>query len=499
MRSESRSKPVIMLLVDSLMDEPLKEAVKSGQAPAFKFFLENGRYEPEVVSPFPTMSVNVDSTLLTGVNCDGHKVPGLVWYNKQERRIINYGSHVRELLKLGIKRSAKDVFYNLNQTHLSKQVKTVHEELAEKGIDTCSINALMHRGARDGYLHVPALFSWITGLNQMLNINAPQLFSYGGFSKINPRNRSLLKKFGFNDRFSVNELNHLIDSNTVPPLTLVYFPDLDQHVHKNGRFDVKGVAKVDRHVQNILNSFRSWEDALRNYIWIILGDNGQAWISKTKTEALIDLRGLLDRYQIVKLKKGVAADDQIVLAVNERMAFIYTLDKRKLSLEQLAAILEKDARIDVIAWKNDANAIEVISGDREGKLTFKPGGAAADEYGQTWTLEGDPDVLDLTLQNDSITFGRFPDALARLHSSFFSHEGDYLIVSAKPGYEFIGEGSPTHVGGASHGALHKQDSLIPMIITGTDSLPKYNRLVDVKEWIIRLVETENAADIGGKG
>ncbi|WOH90567.1 hypothetical protein RZN08_18435 [Bacillus paralicheniformis] len=60
-------------------------------------------------------------------------------------------------------------------------------------------------GAGDNYLQVPFLFSMISGLNQSVKINTSQLFSYGGFSKVNPANRSLFKKFGFNDRFSVNE------------------------------------------------------------------------------------------------------------------------------------------------------------------------------------------------------------------------------------------------------------------------------------------------------
>lgn len=90
------------------------------------------------------------------------------------------------------------------------------------------------------------------------------------------------QKFGFNDRFSVNELVHLIKTNKVPPLTLVYFPDLDQHVHKHGRNDAAGVAKADRHVQKILDSFPSWEAALKDHMWIVMGDNGQAWISGNK-------------------------------------------------------------------------------------------------------------------------------------------------------------------------------------------------------------------------
>ncbi len=35
--------------------------------------------------------------------------------------------------------------------------------------------------------------------------------------------------------------------------------------------------------------------------------------------------------------------------------------------------------------------------------------------------------------------------------------------------------------------LHKVDSVVPLIVTGTDDKPTFNRLVDMKEWIIRLV------------
>lgn len=85
-------KPVIVLIIDSLMDQPLKKAIQEGRAPALKFFLENGHYEPEVASAYPTMSVAIDSTLLTGTYPNIHRVPGLVWYNQAEQRIVNYGS-----------------------------------------------------------------------------------------------------------------------------------------------------------------------------------------------------------------------------------------------------------------------------------------------------------------------------------------------------------------------------------------------------------------------
>ena len=487
--SHSQEKSIIMLIIDTLMDSSLQAAIKSANAPALQFFIENGRYFPNLVSPFPTMSVNVDSTLLTGVACDQHKVPGLVWYNKKEKRIVNYGSHVRELIKLGLKKSMEDIFYNLNHVHLSNQHKTVHEILKDKGIQTASINALLYRGSNPSDLKIPFLLSLFTGLNRKVKSYSPDLFSYGAMHKLNPlkKNSFFWQRYGFNDKFSANELKHLISQNKLPALTIIYFPDLDQSIHKNGRTDVKGIQKVDVQLQEVLKQYNSWEDALANNIWVILGDNGQAYIENNRNEALIDLRKLLSSYQIVKLNKGVTAQDEIVLGVNERMSFIYSLDTQKVSLDDLAKILQKDNRIDVIALKKE-KTIRVISGVYSGELCYHPEGDFLDEYGHSWFIEGDMAILDLEIMNNRIKYGNYPDALARLYAPFFSHDGNYLIVSAKPGYEFIGEGSPTHVGGASHGGLHKQDSLVSMIIAGTNSTPKYLRILDIKDWILSLVQ-----------
>lgn len=485
---QSQKKRIVMLMIDTLMDPPIQAAIKSGKAPALKFFIENGRYISNLVSPFPTMSVNVDSTLLTGVYSDKHKIPGLLWYNEKDKRIIDYGGHVSELFKLGLKQSMIDIFYNLNHVHLSKQYKTIHEILKDKGIQSASINALLYRGSYSTQLKIPFLLSLFTGLKRDLNSYAPNLYSYGAMHKLNPlkRNSFFWQKYGFNDKFSANELTYLINRNELPAFTIVYFPDLDQSVHKNGRTDIKGIEKVDQQLQKILNQFQSWEDALANTIWIILGDNGQAWINQNRKEALIDLRKLLSSYRIVKLRKGVTLEDEIVLAVNERMSFIYSLDTQKAPLEEIAKILQKDSRIDVIAFKKE-KTVTVTSGLHIGHLQFHPDGDYTDEYEQSWFIEGEKEILDLTITDKSIEYGDYPDALARLYSSFFSHEGEYIIVSAKPGSEFKGESSPTHIGGASHGGLHKQDSLVSMFVSGTDSTPRHMRILDIKDWLLTLI------------
>ena len=477
-----------MLVIDTLMDPPLQEAIKNNRAPALKFFIENGMYFPDMVSPFPTMSVNVDTTLLTGTYCNDHRLPGLVWFNKKENRLINYGSHIRELWKLGLSQSLEDILFHMNNHHISKNVKTLHEELEDKGMDSASINALVYRGCTPHSYKLPTLLTWFTSIKKDCSTLGPKMFTYGSLKKISSSKRygRLWQRFGFNDAFSAQELTNLINKNQLPAFTIVYFPELDQSVHKHGRMDVKGIEKVDQQLQKILNAYASWEEALQKNIWIIMGDNGQAWIDPDRNAALIDLRKMLAKYRIMKLRKGVQPTDQIVLAVNERMSYIYTLDMNTLPIHTLVQELEKDKRIDVIAWQ-EKSFIHVKSGEKNGEFRYRKGGEFIDPYTQTWFIDGDYTLLDITLHDHRILYGDYPDALARLYASLHSHEGNFIIVSAKPGYEFIGEGSPTHVGGASHGGLHQQDSLVPLIVTGTHSKPSFLRILDLKEWILSLI------------
>lgn len=491
-QTQHQSKPVIMLVIDTLMDAPLQNALENDNVPALKFFMDNGNYCSKVVSPFPTMSVNVDTTLLTGTYCNQHQLPGLVWFNQKENRLINYGSHIRELWKLGLGKSLEDILFNLNEKHISNDVSTIHEDLEKEGKASASINALIYKGNTEHFYHLPKLLTWFTHINKNRSAKAATLFSYGSLSKLNPSNQfgRFWQRFGFNNSFSVQELNHLIREQSIPSFTIVYLPELDKGVHKHGRMYLKGIKKIDQQLQSILDTCESWDDALQKYTWILIGDNGQAWVDKNRKEALIDLREIYKNYKIMKLKQGVTADDQIVLGVNERMAYIYSLDADSYPTSALVKDLENDKRIDVIAWK-DNHWINVKSGFQKGLLKYHPAGEYFDEYDQSWTIEGDLSILDLTLTDKKVKYGEYPDALARLNSSLHSHQGDFLIASSKPGHEFIGEGSPRHVGGASHGGLHEQDSLIPMIVTGTESRPKHTRMVDLKEWILFLTSEKS--------
>lgn len=168
------------------------------------------------------------------------------------------------------------------------------------------------------------------------------------------------------------------------------------------------------------------------------------------------------------------------------MAYIYVLDKN-IPFHQFIRRLKEDSRIDIIAWKNN-EGVSVASGLKQGELFFKPNGKFLDVYNQSWHVEGNFDLLDVTYTNHSVlTYGKYPDAFARLFGAVYSHDGKFIVVNAKPGYEFQPQLTPLHLNGAAHGSLHKQESLVPLIVAGTTEKPNDPRMVDLKEFILRLV------------
>jgi hypothetical protein len=480
-------KPIVLLVIDSLMDKPLSKAIQEGNAPALQYLIQNGKYDPNMISSFPTMSVTIDSTLLTGVYADKHHVPGLVWFDSKEKRMIFYGNGAKESLKIDQPQVFIDAIYQLNQVQLNKQTKTIHEEIADMGKESASINGVIFRGNTEHTLRLPQWIAKSSGLPDQMKVTGPKWLSYATLAQQDPAhnpNTRPWKKFGMNDDFSAQEMVYLIKQNQLPKFTLLYFPSNDNFVHRKGPDELRGIENADQALQSILSAYGTWEQALKDVIWIVLGDSGQSYVYDNRQESVIDLRPLL-KYRIAPLNQPVSSEDQIVIAANERMAYVYVIDD-KVELTEVMKQLKNEERLDIIAMKGE-NDVRVMQGNSEKMLSYAPGGQYSDEFGQTWTLSGDHEVLDITITENRIKYGKYPDVLARLYGGIHSHEGRYVVVTVQPGYELVGESSPTHVGGGAHGSLHELDSLVPLIISGTDTEPRTRRIVDLKDWIMKLV------------
>ncbi|SEN29382.1 alkaline phosphatase family protein [Lihuaxuella thermophila] len=490
-------KKVVFLLVDSLMPDILEDCLRHRTVPALQFLKERGRYWSDCVTVFPTMTASVDSSLVTGVYPNLHRIPGLIWYHPQEKKIINYVNGWKCVWKLGIDQCAKNVLYNLNEKHLSNHVTTLFEELAFRGKTSASINTIIHRGPKKYRAKLPFLIRLSSKFRiQHEELSGPDVLTLGAFvptalnEKIPQRLRRFSKFYGINDDYAVHAAKLLIESGNQPDFMLVYLPDNDHAVHKMSPAHAEGaLIRADQRIQEILNTFGSWDEALKKCVFIISSDHGQTRIGNGH-DYIIDLDQLLAPFHVLQLGEELQ-DHDLVVCNNERMAYLYPLKPGQ--QEKIIRQLLKESRIDLIAWKQ-GQGVRVKEGGSGREIYFEPDGPYRDIYGNTWAINGEWEVLDLHLNGEKVDYRDYPDALSRLYGALYSQEVPMIVITARPRYEIMTRLFPKHLKGGCHGSLHKYDSQIPLIVSGTDrSFTKPPRLIDLKQFIIDLFEAESVA------
>lgn len=485
-------KKVIMFLIDAMMPDVLENTIAKGKAPVLGFLMGKGQYIRDCVTVFPTMTASVDCSVITGEYPDKHKVPGLVWYDPTDKKIINYFNGTTPVLKIGFEECAHNILFGLNERHLSKKVKTIHEEIEEKGLTSGSINVIAHRGHHQYQPNLPFLMNLFTNFKMKEKVSGPSIMSLGKF--VDPSifrqptwglSQSVLDSVGINDEYALDVLTEVMRSGKQPDFTFVYLPDNDHKLHKHPEQAESHLEDVDQQLARFLNLFDSWDQAVERNTILVVSDHGHTLIGQTEDHN-IRLEELLSPIHIYKLGTSVSDSDEIVICNNERMSFIYPLAPQLES--KIVELLLNDSRIDLIAWK-EGKSVKVQSGTTKKILTFSKAGPYRDCYDQSWSIEGDWDVLDLTTSTDgTVWFDTYPDALARLYGCLFSQDIPMVVVTAAPFYEFKTDVTPTHLGGGSHGSLHRQDSLVPLIVVGANQqFPTPARLVDLKKFIIQEV------------
>jgi predicted AlkP superfamily pyrophosphatase or phosphodiesterase len=453
---ESRNLPkknIIMIMVDSMTNELLEESLKSDEFPALRFLMSNGQVYPDLIAPFPSMSVPIEGTVITGVMPYKHNIAGLTWYEPSEDRIIDYGTSFETLRKLGFKESLEDALYRLNNVHLNKDITTVFEELQDRGISTGSINTLLYRGRTKHILKTPWALNKLIGTEDKIETYGPDIFSFGSFHRPDPLKDerlpdALIMRAGLSDNNSAEVIKKLITTNQQPQFLFAFFPDMDKKTHRKGPPYVKGFKEVDHHLQEILDVYENWEDALEDNIFILFGDHGQASLADKEADAKINLHQLFQNYRIAPFKENPSSGD-IVVSNNHRMAFIHPVDK-KLSKEKIALTAIQDMRMAVSATFVD-DWINVWSPELPQPFKFKENGEWTDSFGQSWTIDGPPEVLQLSLddKNKTISFTDYPDALNQLSSALLS-QPDSVVVTGKPGHIVFSETAPVHNRGGEH-------------------------------------------------
>ena len=91
-----------------------------------------------------------------------------------------------------------------------------------------------------------------------------------------------------------------------------------------------------------------------------------------------------------------------------------------------------------------------------------------DRRGATWDVRGDLGVLRAEVGGGEIDMPVYPDGLSRAWAALSCPTSGDVLLSAEPDYEFPDWGGVAHLGGGSHGSLHRVDSEGVLLVAGAD-------------------------------
>jgi len=469
---------LVLCVIDAMAPEMLERAIDAGVAPVLERLVRDGRYIPDCVAAFPSVTPVCAASIVTGVSQDRHEIPGMNWFHREEHRYVEYGSSFRAAQRFGIARQLTDTVYNMNRAHLSSQTPTVFETLDDADVRTAGTTYLMYRGR---HRHEPQRDTALTRVASAL-IRHPvmgprELFYADIFASRRTGCRSGLGMPGVRDKHSGCVSAYMVEHDLFDFL-LLSLPDNDWYSHKRGPdAQVHSIGQADLQLARVMNAAGGIDEFLDEHAVIAMADHSQAPVTDTIAlqDELAEL-GVLGPARTAQ--DGAAAlEPRIAVCPSQRAAMVYALheaerDAMRASVVALALAIDG---VDLVLWlerdAHDAPREAVISSPARGELRFSPGGVGGnirDPRGISWSIDGALAAIDGSIRGGLLLTPSYPDALARAWAALTCPNSGEVLLSAAPGYEFIDWGRQAHVGGGSHGSLHASDSLGALVLSGVE-------------------------------
>ena len=464
----SEPRKLVLTVIDAMKPAMLERAMATGRAPALKMVMERGHVVGGCVAAFPSVTPVCAASIATGVGPAEHDIPSMNWYHRDEERYVEYGTSFKASQTFGFKRSLTDTIYNMNLEHLSGDVKTVFESLDDADVRTAGTTYLMYRGR---HRHEVASETALTRLASTVfrqPVYGPKEFFYADiFASRKTNCRAQLGLPGMRDQHAGCVGAQLVEEDLFDFL-LLSLPDNDTHSHRNGPFaQVASIAAADKQIERLMHAGGGPEKFLDEHAMIICSDHSQSQVEKE-----IDLFKAFDGFVVeppAMARVRRTAEPEVALCPSSRSAQIYILDRDR--RKELIPRVEKTVLaldgVDLMMRMTDHPDGEALIRGSRGELRFAPSGDLIDLRGERWHAEGDLGLLGLQVRDGELSSATYPDALGRVWSALRCRTAGELLLSAKPGYEFVDWGGDHHVGGGSHGSLHANDSLGSLLWCGT--------------------------------
>ena len=466
-RAKRRSKKkLVLVVIDALKPSMLERAIASGRAPALQRIRDEGVYIDDCVAPFPSVTPVCAATITTGVGPDAHLIPSMNWYHREEGRYVEYGSSFSASRQFGVLRSLTDTVYRMNAEHLSADVNTVFESLDDAEVRTAGTTYLIYRGRHQHEVaNETALARIVTSTLFRRTIDGPQELFYADlYASRRTGCRGQLGMPGIRDQHTGCVGAYLVEHDLFD-FMLFSLPDNDAWSHKNGpHAQVTSIAGADRQLERLMHAAGGPDEFLEQYAVIVASDHSQAAV-----EERIRLDRAFSDFDVATQSAASAIGAEVALSPAQRSAMIYALDEDR-SDQVVTRSIEAACGLEgvdlVLSLARPCKKEAVVRSSR-GELRFAPGGDLEDERGQRWSLEGEPEALGLRIEDGRLASPEYPGALWRSWSALNCPTSGDVLLSAAPGYEFVDWGGADHVGGGSHGSLHRSDSLGALLWCGT--------------------------------
>ena len=336
-----RPKPVVLIIIDGLTPSMLEAT----DAPALRFLLEHGSYR-RAVSTFPSLTPVCLASIATGGHGDKHGIPHLVWWNRDEERLVEYGSSFAALRASGIVQGVRDSVVNLNERHLLKSAETMFESLEGAGLTTAAINITTYRGRNRHISPIPGFPP----------VHGPKRFFYYSLyesDKTGARIAFLNRSLGSIDAYAATVGKWLVTRDGFD-LLVHYLPDYDYASHALGPDAAhEALHRADAAISSLFEAAGGADSFLSRYGVVLCSDHGQ---SPVEQAARLDVPGAL-------------------VTASNRAAMLYGADPRR-----LAEALDGDPSVDVALFLEDGEVVARSHGDEGlGLLDRYPDGLARAE------------------------------------------------------------------------------------------------------------------------
>lgn len=475
-------KRIFFVIVDALTSRTVKPAMQRGELPTFQMLTDAGAWRDECISVFPSITPAATASLVTGEYPSSTGIAGAAWFDRSRDDFAYHGDDVWAIWNLGITEYFRGFLSKLNFERLRRE--TLYEIANQNGLSAACFNLMWFRGPHRHEMHKPWLLDMITGGEMPSEIMGPDRLLLGDFvhsidakGSIAPEVSGLSGQYGFHDKVTSAVLLEAISADELADINVLYFPTNDFRSHEVGpEASLSVVRDVDATLGQAIDALGGIEAFLKSNAIFVTGDHSHS-VTAALPERAIEIDKLLPDLQIAPAGQSFRDGDDLLIGPNMRAANIYCRDansQRRPVVEGLLA----DKRIDQLMWFDGAS-YHVETSSRGALRFWSDRNGTPDQFGGTWRWEGDLEAVDGRVADRRLTFHEYPNAFERIANGVDEHSGD-LWATSLPGFEFKRPSTETHEGG-SHGSLHRDDSIAPLIAAGLENarLPEVCRLVDL--------------------